>query len=244
MAWDMAAREDRKSRMEPVLLRLRVAGPCSPELMARVAALGSRVENVPPKTYLQTEGDPVLRPRYLLSGVAFRYRHLPDGRRQVFDLVLPGEGVGVCLRPTPFASTSTVVLNEAQLVDAADIISPAALQDCPELVSTLQVLADLDERRMLDHIVRLGRMTALERLAHLLLELHDRLELVGQAEADRFTLPLTQETLADLLGLSVVHVNRTLQELRRRSLVRNERGRAWICDRGGLMHLTDYMSRA
>jgi CRP-like cAMP-binding protein len=70
-----------------------------------------------------------------------------------------------------------------------------------------------------DHIVRLGRLTAYERVAHLVLDIRDRLALVGLAAPDSFPPPLTQETLADVLGLSSVHVNRMLQQLRRDGLV-------------------------
>ncbi len=74
-------------------------------------------------------------------------------------------------------------------------------------------------------------------MADLLLELHDRLAIVGETEGDRLPLPLTQETLADLNGLSVVHVNRTLQEMRRERLVRVERGWAALLDRAELTRL-------
>ena len=67
-------------------------------------------------------------------------------------------------------------------------------------------------------------MTALERLADLFFELGERLAVVGLGESGRFACPLTQEVLADMAGMSVVHVNRTLQELRRRELVTLERG--------------------
>ena len=87
-------------------------------------------------------------------------------------------------------------------------------------------LTAADEERALRQILRLGRMTGLERLADLFLELHERLEGVGQTDGSRFACPLTQEVLADVAGLSVVHVNRTLQELRRKGLVMVERG--WV----------------
>ena len=222
--------------MTPVLMRLAIDGSCSPELARRVEALGARTETLPAKSVLQGEDDVVRRPRYLISGWACRYRFLPDGRRQIFDVVLPGDGVGVCLRPNPMAKTSTMALTPVQLVDASALLgSEPTARD--ELHTALHAQADADERRALDQIVRLGRLTALERLAHLLLELHDRLAAVGQVDGDRLPLPLTQETLADMIGLSVVHVNRTLQELRRQGLARLERGTAFLLDRSSLAQL-------
>jgi hypothetical protein len=82
----------------------------------------------------------------------------------------------------------------------------------------------LDEASILDQIVRLGRLTALERMAHLLLELYSRLNRVGLTMGRRFSAPITQETLANALGLSVVHINRTLQQLRRERLIEMRAG--------------------
>ncbi len=226
-----------RSGMAPVLMRLGVGVPCSPELARRVEALAFRSEAHAAKARLQAEDDPVRRPRYLVSGWACRHRLLPDGRRQIFDLVLPGESVGVCLRPHPLANASTIALTPVRLVDASPLLAlePGAEQD--EFTAALHAQAAADERRALNQIMRLGRLTALERLADLLLELHERLAIVGEVEGDRLPLPLTQETLADLNGLSVVHVNRTLQELRREGLVRVERGWATLLDRRALAQL-------
>jgi CRP-like cAMP-binding protein len=82
--------------------------------------------------------------------------------------------------------------------------------------------------------MRLGRQTALERTAHLFLELRQRLAAVGLADGARFPLPLTQEVLADTLGLSIVHMNRTLQQLRREGLVEVKSGWARLLDPAAL----------
>ncbi len=80
----------------------------------------------------------------------------------------------------------------------------------------------------------LGQRSALSRMAHLFCELYVRLEVVGRANRDGFNLPLTQRELSECLGLTVVHANRTLQELRRRKLVEFEKGKLTVLDRRGL----------
>ena len=237
----MPSRSDRSrlDLMRPVALRLGEAAN-SPELIQRIEALGSRIDAAPARTILQTQEEPVHRPRFLLSGWACRYRHLTDGRRQIFDLVVPGDGVGVCLRPSPLAKANTVALTSVQLVNAGPLLGEEAFRACPELLTAVQAQADADEHRAMNQIMRLGRLTAVERIGHLLLELRDRLHVVGKVEADSFAFPLTQETLADMSGLSVVHVNRTLQELRRRKLVWVERGRVALNDLQALAQLADY----
>ena len=227
----------------PVLLRWRSAGFVSSDLVDQLQALGSRTEAAAAKAVLQEEDAPVRRPRFLVSGWACRFRSLLDGRRQIFDFVLPGEGVGVRLRASPLANTSTAALTPVRLIDARPLLQPEALAACKDLGPALLAQADADERRALNQIVRLGRLTALERIAHLFLELHERLDIVGLAQGERFPMPVTQETLADVSGLSVVHVNRTMQDLKRNGLVQVERGWVRLTDRDALARLADFMPK-
>lgn len=209
----------------------------------RLELLVHRPEIYPPKTTLQTEGEPVRRPRFLISGWACRLRDLSDGRRQVFDFVVPGDGLGVCLSPAPLARTTTMSLTRVELVDAGELLRSEVLRDCPEIGRAFEWAEEEDHQRLLDHVVRLGRLGAMERVAHLLLELHDRLSVVGLVRDGRFPMPLTQEVLADSLGLSVVHLNRTLQEMRRQDLAMVRCGEGMLVDRSSLALMCDYAPR-
>ena len=100
--------------------------------------------------------------------------------------------------------------------------------------------ASTDEAYLLGQVVRIGRQTAYERVAHLLLELHFRLRVVGLATDDFMPLPLTQEIIADALGLSIVHLNRTLQQLRRDGIVEVKGGVARLLDAGRLRSIADF----
>ena len=240
---DFGLEEAGAGRMQPVVRRMARLRPWSADASRRIEALGVRQETVSAKATLQTEDEGAGRARYILSGWACRQRHLTDGRRQVFGFLLPGDGIGVCLQPNPLANTTTLTLTPMEVVDARDLLRPEALQDCPELTQLLVAAANEDERLLLDHVVRLGRLDAIERVAHLFLELHNRLSVVGLENEGRFPLPLTQEVLADALGLSVVHVNRTLQELRRQGLITLQNGHVTLLDRPALVVLADYGSR-
>ncbi len=197
------------------------------ELLRSIPALP---ETLAPGTELLAEGEVLDNSRVLLSGWACRHRILPDGRRQIFEFILPGDLYGLCHRPRAIALTNTVALTEAVIGDAS-ILSDAILrkaQRYPDLVEACYISASFDEAYLLNQLVRSGRQSAYERVAHLVLELHHRLSLVGLTNARTFSLPLTQEMLADALGLSIVHLNRTLQQLRREGL---------ISFKGGLMQL-------
>lgn len=231
-------------KLLPVVARLSAAGASIPRLTPALRAAGARLSTAPAKAQLQVEDERMRRPCYLVSGWACRYTELADGRRQIYDVILPGEGVGVCPQPRPLALTSVAALTRVELMDATELVRPDALAADPDLARALDRMADLDERRMLAQIARLGRMSALERMADLLLQLHDRLVVIGAVQKERFALPLTQELLGDLLGLSTVHLNRTVQELRRQKLITAERGFVELLDRASLTRLLPHTHSA
>ena len=102
----------------------------------------------------------------------------------------------------------------------------------------------LDEAYLLHQIIRIGRQTAYERLVHVILELHSRSQAAGLCDETSFELPLTQEILADSLGLSIVHVNRTLQSLRREQLIEQRSSFITIKDRARMVMIAEYFDPA
>ena len=104
----------------------------------------------------------------------------------------------------------------------------------------LAATARAEEAGLCDQVVRLGRQTAYERLVHLILELYERLQKVGLVDGDSFSIPLTQELLADALGLSVVHINRTLQQVRRDKLLEMQSGRVTLLQPDRMRLLADW----
>ena len=178
-----------------------------------------------------SEGAEIRAPHFILSGWACRVRELADGRRQIMRLLLPGDMIGLSLQAHPRAQSTVLALSPAKTVEAPEI--PVAWRErtrAPTLAAALDVAASEDEHFMLCHAMRLGRQTAYERMANLFCELDYRLSGRGLSQAGQFPFPLTQETLADVVGLSVVHVNRTLQQMRREGRIELARGRLAILD--------------
>lgn len=170
-------------------------------------------------------------PLLLVAGAAGEIRTLDARRRQILRLRLPGDVIYACDHDVVLALGRVTVADARPFLQRLD--NPEA---SPFLRRAWLEMGRLDQNLSRDHMVRLGRMTALERVAHLLLETHARLADVGLAEGDTFQLPTTQEAMSDLLGLSGVHLSRTLQALRREKLVSLKAGRLVLLDR---LRLTD-----
>lgn len=192
-------------------------------LSAEEVSLLERIQSN--KTQVKANSDLVVKPGdeenvYILQdGWAYRYKLLPDGRRLVIHFILPGDFIGLRTNWLQPAMHSVATLTEA-------VISPiqadrllAASRAHSGLASALARAGANEEMMMVERLVSLGRRCAYERVAQLLLELLWRLQEVGLATERSFAMPVPQDVLADALGLSSVHLNRTLQRLRQEELI-------------------------
>lgn len=152
--------------------------------------------------------------RLIVAGWACRYRLHADKRRQILGFLLPGDFVGRVLLPDLPLPYAVMALTELETVSARPLVEAAAHPDGAALARAVRLTAHLDDLLLFNQLMRLGQQTARERVVHLILELHERLGWVGLTQHDRFAMPLTLDVLADALGLSVVHMNRAMQQLR------------------------------
>jgi CRP-like cAMP-binding protein len=230
--------------LDAVVRRLRTLSPLSDEDQALIRSLGEKRERHAAGEELVAEGEASRRARFVVSGWACRQRVMPDGRRQIFGFLLPGDAIGIGDRPPAPALCAVSALTALETVDAEPLIEAAATGRSPALAAAFNRARRVEQSLLLDHMVRLGRQTAYERVAHFLLELQQRLEIAGFGDAQRFPLPLTQEILADALGLSIVHVNRTLQQLRREKLIELRSGVAVLLQPDILATISDFRRSA
>jgi CRP-like cAMP-binding protein len=186
-------------------------------------------------TKLIAEGRSFRAPHFIVTGWACRMRELKDGRRQILSLLLPGDAIGLSQRPNAVSPATITALTQLRTVDAAE--TAVAWRDrerVPGLAAAFDLAAAEEDFFTLGQVMRLGRQNAYERMAHLFMELDYRLSARGLVTNDSFPMPLTQETFADAVGLSVVHVNRTLQQMRREDRIELGHGRLTILDRAAL----------
>ena len=183
------------------------------------------------------EGEPITGPTMIVAGWACRSRLLSDGRRQILGFLLPGDVIGLGRHPSPVTLSAVSAITEVMVCDAP---LPQMGRADQGLGAAYAIGNALEAAYLLNHITRLGRQTAYERLAHLMLELWERLQMAGMTTGYRFPMPLTQEYLGDTLGLTSVHINRTLQQLRREHMLEAANGYATLLEPDALAIVADY----
>jgi CRP-like cAMP-binding protein len=181
---------------------------------------------------------------FVKDGYAMRYKLLRNGKRQILNVLLPGDIVGL---PGSFYERAiysvTAIADLTMQVCSLD----AYVQLCyrrPQFGLALSWFAVQEATTYAEHIIDVGRRTPAERLSHFLLELHVRLLAVGRAQKDRFTLPFSQEVIADVLGLSVPHLNRMMQQLRAEKLIASSGRVIQLVDSKALEALAHYQPQA
>jgi CRP-like cAMP-binding protein len=177
---------------------------------------------------------------FVKDGYAIRYQLLRSGKRQILNVILPGDVIGF---PVSFFDRSiySIVAVSDLTYNTCSLESYVRLCYArPQFGLALSWLAAQEAAIYAEHIVDLGRRTPLERLAHFLLEIHARLLAVGRAQATAFQLPFSQEVMADALGLSVPHLNRVMQQLRGEKLITSRSRDIELGDITSLQTLAQY----
>jgi CRP-like cAMP-binding protein len=176
----------------------------------------------------------------LRSGFVCRYRILPEGTRQVLNLVLPGDLIGF---PACFFEKAVYALSSLTEVVAATVPFQAIFDlfaRFPRVAVALYWISAREAAIYGEHLVSIGRRSAYERLAHFILELLARLRPIGLADELSYSIPLTQEVIADMLGLSGPHVSRLLRCLREEGLVTVQGHRLTVTDLESLTVLAGF----
>ncbi|GJD60685.1 Crp/Fnr family transcriptional regulator [Methylobacterium frigidaeris] len=182
-------------------------------------AATARIVNYDTHQDIIAEGEEPRDVNLILAGWVCRYKQLADGSRQIMSFLLPGDlcdlNIFILRRMDHALGTLTPVV-AAKI--SRDLLQEMLNAD-PRLTRALwwEVLVTAAIHR--EWLVNIGRRTALERVAHVLCEVFVRQQAVGRVRDGRCELPITQVELADALGLSAVHVNRTLRELRQAGLI-------------------------
>lgn len=185
-------------------------------------------------------GEPLNSSLLLLDGWLARCKDLSSGERQVTQLHVAGDFADLHGFTLKRLDHDLAAISECRFA----VVPHEALRDItdrfPRLARVLWFSTNVDASIQRELTLSLGQRSAISRMAHLFCELYVRLEVVGKTDRDGYDFPLTQRELSECLGLTVVHANRTLQELRRRGLIELESRRLTILDRRGLGGIAEF----
>lgn len=176
----------------------------------------------------------------VISGLTARSVILEDGRRQLTALHIPGDFVDLHALLLKVMDHSVIAMTDCTAVFVPHSDLTALTERAPHLTRLLWLSTTIDAAIQREMIASIGRRTPLKHLAHLVCELYLRLEVVGLAKNGRFNLTLTQSDIADVLGLSVVHTNRTIQDLRATGLFSWKNAEVTITDFDRLADLAGF----
>lgn len=208
-----------------------------------ILALPYTLKTLEPHTYTVREGDPPEMCGVLVTGFAYRQKLTGDGQRQIIAVHMPGEALDFQHLFLDVADHSVQMLTRGQVA----FISRAAFQDLiterPQVARAILIKTLVEAAIFREWVLNVGRRDARSRLAHVLCEFAIRLESIGLAQEYGYELPMTQEQLADALGMSPVHVNRVLKGLERDGLVTRTRRHVSFANWEAMRGVADFNQR-
>ena len=226
--------------IEAHLAKLRARDTVNAAEEAAIRDAISEVLTVPDRQVFIRRGVELRVSTLLLQGWMARARDLRTGQRQITELHVLGDFVDLHSFTLKHLDHDIITLSPCRIAVVPHENLRRITEQFPHLTRLYWLMTDIDAAIHREWAVSLGRRRAASRLAHLLCELHMRLQVAGCAAADGFDFPLSQDEIAECLGLTSVHMNRTIQELRRLGLITFEQKRVTILDLPGLKRLGEF----
>ena len=217
--------------MNPLIAMLERRDLLSDAEKAALETLAGPIRHIAAGEDLVCEGDRPHVSTLMLSGLTARYNTLRDGERQISAIHITGDFIDLHSFPMHVMDHGVVALSACTVAQYQHEALITVTEEFPHLTRMLWLSTLIDAAIHRRWLVAMGRQSSTAQLAHLLCELHVRLGLVGLTDGDSFDLALTQAELGDVLGLSLVHVNRVIQQLKRDGLI------AWTGRRVSILDL-------
>lgn len=222
------------------LMKLRARDEVSAEEEAAIRAAVKEVIDVSADQLVVREGELMHYSTILLSGIAARRKDLSDGRRQYTELHVPGDFTDLHSFTLKRLDHDIVAISQCSFAIVPHEEINAITERFPHLARLYWLATNIDAAIHRAWELSLGSRNALSRMAHLFCEMFVRLEVVGLTRGSSYDLPLSQQELGEMLGITPVHANRTLQELRKRGLVEFASGLVTIHDMAGLKQAAEF----
>jgi CRP-like cAMP-binding protein len=225
-------RDGMAPRVHPLIRKLEQRDTLSQNEKVALENAAARTKEFKADEEMAHQGEEPSFSTLLLEGWAARHKSLRDGRRQILAFHIPGDFIDLHSFPLKVQDHTVVALTPCKVALVAHEDLNRITEDFPHLTRLLWISTLIDGAILREWLLSAGRRSATEHMAGLLCELLMRLKVIGLAQDNSFRLPVTQSELGDALGISTVHTNRVLQELRAKGLV------TW---KGDLVEINDWM---
>jgi CRP-like cAMP-binding protein len=226
--------------IDKLFLKLRVRDLLSTEEERALRGVIDGCEDVPAKRTIIKRGQPLSHSVLLLDGLMCRYKDLRNGRRQISALHVPGDFLDLHGFTLKHLDHEVMALAPSRVAYAAHDRLTKLTEDFPHLTRLLWFLTNLDAAIHREWELSLGQRTGVARAAHLFCEIYHRLRTVGAVDGLQYPFPINQSELGECLGLTPVHTNRVLRELRERRLASFKGGLVRIENLRGLEELAEF----
>lgn len=226
--------------IERHLQKLRARDRVSPEEERVIRDLFTHTVDVPADRVFVRSGQELKESTLLLDGWMARAKDLPSGQRQIAEIHLPGDFMDLHGFTLKRLDHDVVSITRSTIAVAPHERVKELTERYPHLTRLYWFMTNIDAAIQREWTLSLGRRTAISRMAQLFCELLIRLEVVGLAENNCYRFPLTQNEMGECLGLTSVHINRTLQELRKQGLIEVRDWRVEILDLEGLKGVAQF----
>lgn len=217
-----------------LLRKLRSISPLSEEEAHNLQALRFRTKSFAPDQVIVQEGDRPSECCLIVEGFICRYKFTAEGKRQIFSFHTPGDIPDLQSLHLKIMDHSMMTMTPCKLAFIAHDNLTQVFRQCPRIADLMWRDTLIDAAIFREWMVGIGRRSAYTRIAHVLCEVFVRLWAVGLTDGHECELPITQAELGDALGLSTVHVNRSLQELRKEGLIQLQKGSLAVLNWDGL----------
>jgi CRP-like cAMP-binding protein len=228
--------------IEKHLLKLRARDEIGPEEEHAIREAVAEIRDLPADKTVIEANRTLSVSTLLLEGLMCRYKDLSEGQRQITEIHVPGDFVDLHSFTLKHLDHAILTLTRCKVAIVPHANLERITERFPHLTRVLWFTTNLDACIAREGEVSLGRRTAIQRTAHLFCELRIRLSIVGLTDGDHYPLEVTQIELAECLGLTAVHVNRVLKELRERGIMEFRGGRVTILDLAELERVADFDS--
>jgi CRP-like cAMP-binding protein len=226
--------------IEAHLKKLRARDSISAEEERAVRNLVAQEIEVQQDRTLVRHGEELSQSMLLLSGWLARAKDLPSGQRQIAELHVAGDFADLHGFTLKRLDHDVIAITRCRIALVPHERLKELTERFPHVARVFWTMTNIDAAIQREWTLSLGRRTAIQRMAHLLCELNERLGIVGLSDENSFEFPLTQVEFGECLGLTSVHVNRTLQELRRRRLIELQSRRVTIFDLEALKAVAEF----